>query len=318
MIPKEVHFCKDIFVLDSNTFVNKGEWRMKRTYVKTKPRTVFDVSRIVTVHYYEFGSHFSFGGESHDFWELVYVDRGQVAVRRNEEAEITVRQGEILFHCPNEFHSIRALDSSPNFFVISFVCPSAAMSFFERVHTQLDKRLKGYVTSIIQEAERTYVIPKNDTELKKLARRPEAPLGGEQLVQSYLEQFLVFLARAITEKAPLPPAPGGGEEPPLVSEIRQYLEERLEENVRLTDLTAHFGYSRSFLTKHFRDVTGETPGAYFLKRKIQLAKRLIRETDLNFAQIAARLSFETPQYFSRVFRRYTGMTPTEFKNRAHI
>ena len=51
---------------------------------------------------------------------------------------------------------------------------------------------------------------------------------------------------------------------------------------------------------------------------IEEAKRLIRDSDLNFAQISEYLSFDNPQYFSRVFKNRTGMTPTEFRNRAHI
>jgi len=55
-----------------------------------------------------------------------------------------------------------------------------------------------------------------------------------------------------------------------------------------------------------------------MKRRMERAKELIRAGDLNFAQISARLSFENPQYFSRVFKKEYGMTPTEFKNMAHI
>ena len=95
-------------------------------YYKTKPRTVIGISRIVTIHYYEYGPSFNFPGESHDFWEMVYIDKGSVEVSRDRD-KIILRQGEVVFHRPNEFHAIRALDSSPNFFVVSFVCASPVM-----------------------------------------------------------------------------------------------------------------------------------------------------------------------------------------------
>jgi len=291
---------------------------MNAIYTKTRPKTIVNISRIVTIHYYEFGPSFVFNGETHDFWEMVYVDKGSVQIRQEEET-IVLKQGEVVFHRPNEFHSIKALNSSPNFFVVSFECDSSLMHYFERYHTQLDKTLKTYLSSIIIEAEKTYIIPKNDPGLKKLERKSDAPLGGEQLIKSYLEQLLIFLLRSITNDGDLASFPQRERDKnPLVGEIRKYMQERVEDTVRVQDICLEFGYSRSFLSKLFQTETGESLAEYFTGLKIDRAKQLIRETNLNFAQISARLSFDTPQYFSRVFKRRTGMTPSEFKNRAHI
>lgn len=290
---------------------------MRSTYVKTKPRIVVNVSSIVTIHYFEFGPAFIYAGEQHNFWEMVYVDKGSVLVKRDAET-LTLKQGEILFHEPNEFHSIRSLDSSPNFFVISFNSVSPAMARFVKYQTYLNKTLKTYLSSIIKEAEKTYVIPKNEPELKKLKLREDALIGGEQLIKTYLEQFLIFLIRSMITSA-TPTFPQKDEVlDPLVESVRQYLIEHAEKNVRIEDLCIEFGYSRSYLSRRFQEKTGQALASYAMQLKIDEAKRLIRETDLNLAQISAHLSFETPQYFSRVFKRKTGMTPTEFKKRAHI
>ena len=52
---------------------------------------------------------------------------------------------------------------------------------------------------------------------------------------------------------------------------------------------------------------------YTLLRKIQEAKKLIREDRYNFSQISDRLAFDNPHYFSRVFKRITNITPSEYK-----
>ena len=39
------------------------------------------VDRVVTVHYFEYSSSYYFEGEQHDFWEFVYVDKGEVDVQ---------------------------------------------------------------------------------------------------------------------------------------------------------------------------------------------------------------------------------------------
>ena len=63
--------------------------------------------------------------------------------------------------------------------------------------------------------------------------------------------------------------------------------------------------------KHFLKPEQEVRN-YFLALKITEAKRLIRESSLNFTQISESLGFSTIHYFSRLFKEKTGMTPTDY------
>ncbi len=286
---------------------------MRTTYVKTQLQNVVNISKIVTIHYYEFDKNFVFAGEKHDFWEMVYVDKGSVEIQRNDE-KIVLSQGEIVFHRPNEFHSIKALNSSPNFFVVSFVCNSPAMAYFEKYHTVLDKTLKSFIASIVKESEHTYIIPKNDPLLKKLVKKENAAIGGEQLIKTYLEQLLILLMRNITKLGKTDVFPSKESmESHLVVSVKAFIQDNLEKPFRVSELCAELGYSKSYLSRIFQQQTGGTIANFAIREKIKKAKRLIRENAMNFAQISDRLSFDNPQYFSRVFKRITGMTPTEFR-----
>ena len=285
---------------------------MKAIYIKTKPESVINITKIVTVHYYEFDKNFVFEGESHDFWEMVYVDKGQILVRAGDE-EFALGQGETVFHAPNEFHSVKALDSSPNFFVISFECSSAVMQSFVGRRAQLDKTLRPFISSIISEAEKTYVIPKNDTGLKKLVKKKTAQIGGEQLIKTYLEQLLIMLLRAAEEsESSLFPSKESMQNH-IVTSVREYIEENLESILRLDVLCRKFGYGKTYLCRLFREQTGTTIASYVSERKIKRAKALIREHQYNFSEISEMLAFDNQQYFARVFKKITGMSPSEFK-----
>lgn len=287
---------------------------MKATYIKTRIRSVINISKIVTIHYYEFDRSFSFSGERHDFWEMVYVDKGRVEIKRDEQKG-ELSQGEIVFHAPDEFHSIKALDSSPNFFVISFVCDSPAMQYFHKYQTQLGKSLRPFIASIIRESENAYDIPKNNPNLKKLVRKESCPIGAEQLIKTYLEQFLILLVRDITNKGQADIFPSKESmENHLVHEVKKYICSKSESRVRVGDICRKFGYSKSYLSKVFHQMSGKTLAGYTAQVKIDRAKQLIREGNLNFTEISALLAFDNPQYFSRVFKRCTGMSPTEFKH----
>jgi len=289
---------------------------LKKGYIKTRPKTVVDIAKIVTIHYYEVGKDFVFDGEYHDFWEMVYIDKGSVAITRDGE-EIILNQGEVIFHRPNEFHTIRAYGSAPNFFVISFVSSSLSMKYFERFCSTLKKMHKSLLTSIIKEAEESYHIPKNDPDLRKLRRRKDAPLGSEQLIKSYLEQLLIYLLRSKEEAENTVILPPLSEEKPLVSALKDYIHTRREENIKIDEICRAFGYSKSFLSHLFREHTGSSLAAFSIAQKMERAKELLRDDSFNITQISAKLSFENPQYFARVFKRKCGMTPTEWKQLAH-
>jgi len=287
---------------------------MKATYVKTQIKNVINVSKIVTIHYFEFDKNFLFKGEKHDFWEMVYIDKGKVQIKREKE-NIILEQGDIMFHRPNEFHAIKAYDSSPNYFVISFVCNSPLIKYFEKYYGVLDKSLKPFISAIIHEAEATYLIPKNDPDLRELKKNDAPVIGGEQLIKTYLEQLLILLVRNILKVEKMQVFPNKASmESHLIISIKEYIEKYIDQPFRISDLCNKLGYSKSYLSKIFQNQTGDTIYNYSVTAKIKKAKTLIRDGVLNFSQISDSLSFDNPQYFSRVFKRVTGMTPTEFKN----
>ena len=145
-------------------FVNKNDRGvdMKVTYIKHSIRQVIKVYKIVTIHYYEFDKNYKFPGERHDFWEMVYVDKGQVVITASGIKHV-LSAGEVIFHKPNEFHTIGADDTvAPNVFVISFVSNSQGMSFFKNKKMRLPPPLKRMISGIIEEAKSTFDSPMND------------------------------------------------------------------------------------------------------------------------------------------------------------
>lgn len=286
---------------------------MKAIYVKTQLKNLINITKIVTIHYYEFDKSFTFDGEAHDFWEMVYVDKGSVLVTREKE-ELILSQGDVIFHKPNEFHAIKAFESEPNFFVISFVSSSPAMVYFKNYHTKLDRMLKPFISAIIREAEATFHVPKNDPTPKALIKKENAIIGGEQFLKTYLEQLLILLIRDINKISKSEVFPNKESmENHLITSIKDYVEKHLETKITIASICKKTGYSKSYICKIFKEQTGDTIADYAMRIKINRAKELIRKNELNFSEISDTLSFDNPQYFSRVFKRITKMSPTEFK-----
>ena len=93
-------------------------------------RSVINITKLITVLSYELSPNFYTEGETHNFWEMVYVDRGKIYCHADDEVKL-LKKGEIIFHQPNEFHSLKCDGvQSASVFIITFDCKSSAMNFF--------------------------------------------------------------------------------------------------------------------------------------------------------------------------------------------
>lgn len=270
-----------------------------------------EIRSIITMYYFEFGKDYVFSGESHDFWEMVYVDKGEVEVLADTTRHI-LKQGSLIFHKPNEFHSFTATHGrAPNVIVITFDCYSKAMEQFENKVFQLQDEERNLLAQIIEEGANTFVFPFK----YPLIRKENSLIGSEQLLKNYLEMFLIILLRKKTHQEndqTLSFLPKERDELQLVTAIIRFLEERLEFQVSLTEISHHFHVAKTKLKDLFAKHTGKSIKEYFMLMKIEKAKVSIREDVHNFTEISRRLGFSSVHYFSKAFKRVCGMSPSEY------
>ena len=275
------------------------------------------INRVISVHYFQYMSDFSFPGESHDFWELVCVDRGEIDALAGER-RLTLKKGNILFHKPNEFHNVLTNGKvSPSLVVIGFVCHSPAIKSFEDQLMSVQDTEKELLAQIIVEARNTFSGRLDDPYQEELIFNSE-PLtfGSAQLISHYLEQLIIHLYRRyfsyslpVRSSRFLAEASSGND---TYNRIVRYMEEHLGERMTIDRICRDNLVGRSQLQKLFRDTKGCGVIEFFSMMKIDTAKQMIRANQLNFTQIADRLGYSSIHYFSRQFKQITTMTPSEY------
>ena len=275
------------------------------------------INRIISDHYFQYMSDFSFPGESHDFWELVCVDRGEIDALAGDR-RLTLKKGNILFHKPNEFHNVLTNGKvSPSLVVIGFECHSPAIKSFEDQLMSVQDTEKELMAQIIVEARNTFSGRLDDPYQEELIFNSE-PLtfGSAQLISHYLEQLMIHLYRRyfsyslpVRSSRFLAEASSGND---TYNRIVRYMEEHLGERMTIDRICRDNLVGRSQLQKLFRDTKGCGVIEFFSMMKIDTAKQMIRDNQLNFTQIADRLGYNSIHYFSRQFKQITTMTPSEY------
>lgn len=270
-----------------------------------------------SIYYFEFGKDFSHPPEKHNFWEMVYVDSGEISAVTDGLGR-TLSQGQVIFHRPMELHAHVSNRIVPNnMLVVSFATKSPEMEFFDKKIFTLDKTAKTLLTLFIKEArEALGRIPSEYADREPLDFAG-APFGSLQLLECYLTELLLVLRRggdAAGKRVRRSEDSRELAQSSITELIVDYMRENLYTSLTLSDICGRFFMGKSQLCKLFDEQLGEGPIEYYSKLKMSEAKRLLRE-ETSVSRVSDLLGYSSIHNFSRAFKRSVGVSPSEYKRR---
>lgn len=125
--------------------------------------------------------------------------------------------------------------------------------------------------------------------------------------------FIYDQTRAATDAQPLVSLGRlDGHDARLVQAIR-LMEGRIDHPLTIGAIARRVGVTTRTLEKSFASAIGETPGAYYLRLRLNAARRLVLDTVEPMADIAARTGFSSAAAFSRAFSRVFGKPPAHMR-----
>jgi AraC family transcriptional regulator len=96
--------------------------------------------------------------------------------------------------------------------------------------------------------------------------------------------------------------------------VLEYVDANLAEKITLQDMATVAGLSRMHFAAQFRAATGSRPHEHILKRRIERAEELLKQTRESLVEIALTVGFQTQAHFTTVFKRFTGDTPYQWRS----
>ncbi len=283
-------------------------------YFKHRIENLINVNKIITLHFFEFDKDYSFKGEFHDFWEIVFCVKNGIYCTTNGK-KVYLKSGEAIFHKPNVFHSLFADGENPsNVIIISFDSKSSAMRFFENKVFLLSEFEQKLFFDIMEEGKKTFDIPFSDPEIKKMNLLSEPTLGGRQLIKNYLEVLLINVIRNRTETE------NGNNiflserelDNRMVKSVIEFLSQNVYNKISIDDVIKQINYSRALMFREFKKETRKSVIEYYNILKINKAKELLLKEKKTVKEVAEILCFDTPNYFSKVFKKTEGVSPKQY------
>ena len=254
-----------------------------------------DISEIYTKFYQEKGTNYNFSGEKHSYWELTYVDKGEL-LTTIDGVSYHLKQGDLIFYAPMQFHTQSTFEKiSSSYLTINFKMNFNHADLLCNKIFSIQRDSYFIVTKLIEELS-------NDN------------LYSDDLSLCYLKELIIQMLRLDNSHFHSKPTTHMQQtyENELLNDILLYIDNNIYEKISVSTLCEHFCISTSMLHSLFRKNMNNTAKNYINELKLSKSKELIRNSTHTLSEISEMLGFSSIHYFSKKFKSYFNISPTEY------
>lgn len=251
----------------------------------------------------------------HDFIEIRYIFSGSCEYILDGKSYI-VKSGDILMCNPGVEHS--------NIFISSKEPTVEFHIAFTNIHI---KNLPKNTLYSSNSSPLMYISSNHRQEFVKccyeiLAEQETKKLCNDLMIKSLFMKLLVLLFREIfldekisnKNQLVLGYTFESSNKTYVVNTIISYLNENYTRKISLNKISQNMYLSPVYISKLFKEETGESPINYLIQIRLEKAKDiLIHKTTSNIKDIAKSVGYDDAYYFSKLFKKYYGVAPSHYK-----
>ncbi|MDY0885919.1 helix-turn-helix domain-containing protein [Dongia soli] len=105
----------------------------------------------------------------------------------------------------------------------------------------------------------------------------------------------------------------GGLSPRTMRRVCEYIEQHFSERIQIAELAGIASLSIYHFARQFRVSAGVTPHIYITRKRLEVARTMLTQTDLSVTEVALAAGFSDQSHFTRLFRHFVGTTPARFR-----
>ena len=97
-----------------------------------------------------------------------------------------------------------------------------------------------------------------------------------------------------------------------IKQIEKYVEEHCSEDITLRKVAEIFFYNYSYLSRAFKERKGKSFSAYLTQVRMEKAKKLLTENNMNAIEVAGMVGYSEYTNFRKSFASYSGVSPSQY------
>ena len=257
------------------------------------------VKEILGYYYSIRDSGYHFEGESHNYYELTYVDRGTL-LTEIEGVEYELKERELIIYGPNQYHNQKIREGSSCSYVTILFELEDTTTHFDFLLNKIfayTKKIHTLMKTFVNES--SSLVPYMDSLMLCIFQEVIIRLLQSEFVQQEPDKKPVTDARQHYHDE-------------LLEQILTFIDETIYDPITVGEICQKFSMSRSSLQILFNENLNQTPKKYINELKLEKSRQMISESRYTISEIALMLGFNSIHYFSRAFTLKYGMAPTEY------
>ena len=263
------------------------------------------IRKIYSFFYNVRDAGFECQGETHDFWECVYVIEGNVSVTADDQI-YNLKSNDIIFHRPMELHKYHVVSDAPaRLLIFSFSLEGKQSDFFHKKVFHLTGKQCQLLSDLLEYAQCS--MTEESTKLDPYNRY----LSAFNTVSTYSQTvgiYLQLLFLSIIENNAIINN-SSSEDALIFKKAVQYMKKNISQTLPITFIAKEVSVSLSRLKRIFNKYAGISVHRYFLLLKLNKVKELMEQGEpLN--NIATQLGFSSQAYLSTAYKREFGVSPS--------
>lgn len=141
------------------------------------------------------------------------------------------------------------------------------------------------------------------------------PCFMQEIVDALFEEAskLQDLPAEAPSTSPEDEAPDSLKKSSICRNIEIYLQKNYAKNISLDSMAIDMGFSTAYFSKIFKIYMGQNFSDYLTNIRIETAKTLLENSQMNVKDIGTHVGYSNPNYFSKVFRKALGLSPLEYR-----
>ena len=230
---------------------------------------------------------------------LLFVFTGVIQLQLEDTKSVRLLPGEGVFHAAGHLYNASA--QKPSSFIV--------VSFPERILTPEFENL-GWQSQVIHaDSQLMSIIDLLDRELGIHDHHQESSLNQmSKLLATHLIRNYSLVPTALPTKS-------GRADLCEVMAALEFIELNITCPLTVSDINQSGSLSAANFLRTFKEVTGQTPQQYIIRRRVEIAKYLLRRKELSIDAIAKKVGFVDQSHLTKAFRKFYGVTPAECRHR---
>lgn len=246
---------------------------------------------------------------SHTNYELFFVWEGEVEIRTDNEI-FSAEDNQAVLIAPTYYHQSFTKDDSKKINLYFSFTKTGKHTKSKDIYSEFEKAFSK--VSVLR-IENTREIEKYLSAFKSISS--EECFGKEERISAILKSFIFAMYDCLTDKCieeiHFDSISKTGEN--YGYEIDNLLNRNFSEKIDLDYLAEKLCLSPKRVSVIIKSLYGKSFRQVKTEMKIQLAKQLLRETDLTISQIAQNIGYDSTRGFLTAFSQMTKMTPSQYR-----